>query len=558
MKGIDTMRRLGSLVGAFMLLASLTIGMIPSHADALGSQGTGGYPYWDAVSKGSGNYWVDENNNGIVDVGDPANGKDEYRSGTLNYYRNCTDYVAWKIGTYGVNVGYSNGHCGKWGVNNPAKIATVPKPGMAASRNVGSIGHVMFIDEVHSDGTITVSEYNKGNAGNYGTRTGTKAGLGITDYIDFGVDPSLVTTVASNSTDTDGDGVIDTEDDCPTVFGLASNNGCPLPVENLMGSSVVSHDDTFNIFARGINDEFYAKTWEDSSWNNLERIQNGSVFESSPMAVSYGSEINLVGRGINNEYYHSIKNSSGWTGFNRIKAGDLFEGDPVTVTYGAHMYLFGRGINQEYYVKLWDGNSWSTKSRFAPGSVFESDPSVVVFNNELHVIGRGINDEFYHNKVSNSSGWTGFSRINAGAVFEGDPVTVEHNGSINLFGRGIDQRYYKYTWNGSSWSSIHPIAPGAIFESDPSVVSFNNDLYIYGRGIDRKIYENILPANGPWRGFLKVRNGAVFEGDPVVVQYAGGLHLVARGIDHRLYKLTRTAGGWTGFENIQPGGIFEG
>lgn len=205
MKGIDAMRRLGSLVGAFMLLASLTIGMIPSHADALGSQGTGGYPYWDAVSKGSGNYWVDENNNGIVDVGDPANGKDEYRSGTLNYYRNCTDYVAWKIGTYGVNVGYSNGHCGKWGVNNPAKIATVPKPGMAASRNVGSIGHVMFIDEVHSDGTITVSEYNKGNAGNYGTRTGTKAGLGITDYIDFGVDPSLVTTVASNSTDTDGD-----------------------------------------------------------------------------------------------------------------------------------------------------------------------------------------------------------------------------------------------------------------------------------------------------------------------------------------------------------------
>ena len=113
-----------------------------------------------------------------------------YRSGYE--YRNCTDYVQWKVGTYGVTIPGNLGNGGQWYDNSPTeKRTTTPKAGEVAVVP-GALGHVAFVEAVSQDGIITVSEYNHSKNGTGDTRTGKPADMGFTEFIDFGGDPSKV------------------------------------------------------------------------------------------------------------------------------------------------------------------------------------------------------------------------------------------------------------------------------------------------------------------------------------------------------------------------------
>jgi len=107
-------------------------------------------------------------------------------------YRNCTDYVAWKLSTLSVPQSkYSNLHNGgQWATNAAAnKLAADARPvvGSVAVRESTStdrFGHVAFVEKV-SDGKITVSDYNVKKTGEGSTRTGTPKELKFTKFVHF-------------------------------------------------------------------------------------------------------------------------------------------------------------------------------------------------------------------------------------------------------------------------------------------------------------------------------------------------------------------------------------
>ena len=81
------------------------------------------------------------------------------------YTRECVSYVAWKVWSTGRYVPNFNGagHANQWpsttaqhGIAN----GSTPKAGAAAVMMVGTYGHVMYVEAVNGDGTITVSDYN--------------------------------------------------------------------------------------------------------------------------------------------------------------------------------------------------------------------------------------------------------------------------------------------------------------------------------------------------------------------------------------------------------------
>lgn len=103
---------------------------------------------------------------------DPADCIDPWRL----YVGQCVSYVAWKLDSEGYRV-YSfdgQGNAADWpdtttdywasqyGSQSAATVRSNPKVGYAAvDPNVAApYGHVMYVEDVHSDGTITVSEYN--------------------------------------------------------------------------------------------------------------------------------------------------------------------------------------------------------------------------------------------------------------------------------------------------------------------------------------------------------------------------------------------------------------
>ncbi len=103
------------------------------------------------------------------------------------YNRECVSYVAWKIAASGRRMPYwgGRGHAYQWPGNaQGAGIPTgsTPKAGAAAVMYGGPYGHIMYVEAVNGNGTITVSDYNLGVDGLY--RYYTRSASGLT-YIYF-------------------------------------------------------------------------------------------------------------------------------------------------------------------------------------------------------------------------------------------------------------------------------------------------------------------------------------------------------------------------------------
>lgn len=96
------------------------------------------------------------------------------------YYRECVSYVAWKLSSVGYGVRHfgGRGNATEWpsttsgytsqtkGIPHQGDAAVIP----AYVQGVSRVGHVMYVESVNDDGTITISEYNFAGPGQYSER----------------------------------------------------------------------------------------------------------------------------------------------------------------------------------------------------------------------------------------------------------------------------------------------------------------------------------------------------------------------------------------------------
>ncbi len=205
---------LTALTLIFGCLTALSIrNATPAQADTT-TYGNLGYPYANKpcehspyTAMGGANYC---SNYDWGPIPDTQKGWSEADSLDPNYgsygYRNCTDYVAWQLATYGVPaadyVGLGNG--GSWYDNAKSKglvgVGTTPQL-YAAAVVPGSPGHVAFLTNIaygpdKTVSTITVQEYNHDAAGDGDTWTGVPSKRGFSEYVYFG---SAMTNAPSSS-----------------------------------------------------------------------------------------------------------------------------------------------------------------------------------------------------------------------------------------------------------------------------------------------------------------------------------------------------------------------
>lgn len=88
------------------------------------------------------------------------------------YKRECVSYTAWKVSNSGRHMPYwgGRGNAKLWDDNARAAGIPVdynPRVGDVAISNSGTYGHAMYVEKVHGDGTITVSQYNASWDGRY-------------------------------------------------------------------------------------------------------------------------------------------------------------------------------------------------------------------------------------------------------------------------------------------------------------------------------------------------------------------------------------------------------
>jgi peptidoglycan hydrolase CwlO-like protein len=85
-------------------------------------------------------------------------------------YRNCTDWVAFRVKQNGGHAPSGLGNANTWDVRAPAYgygVGNAPRVGAAAVSKAGFYGHVMYVEAVNGDGSIVVSDYNRAGTGKY-------------------------------------------------------------------------------------------------------------------------------------------------------------------------------------------------------------------------------------------------------------------------------------------------------------------------------------------------------------------------------------------------------
>lgn len=98
------------------------------------------------------------------------------------YKRECVSYTAWKVASSGRHMPYwgGRGNAKLWDDNARRAgipVDTNPRVGDVAISNSGTYGHAMYVEAVHGDGTITVSQYNASWDGKYSVAKRSVTGL---------------------------------------------------------------------------------------------------------------------------------------------------------------------------------------------------------------------------------------------------------------------------------------------------------------------------------------------------------------------------------------------
>jgi surface antigen/peptidoglycan hydrolase CwlO-like protein len=141
-----------------------------------GQLGGGGYPwgYAKCIHTGQVDGWCPNY--------DWAVGGSVYNWTTGGYgFRNCTDWVSYRVGVQtGRYVPSGLGNARQWDDRAPGygfTVSSTPRDGAAAVSNYGYYGHVMYVEKVNGDGTITVSDYNRAGTGKYDVNVISPSGL---------------------------------------------------------------------------------------------------------------------------------------------------------------------------------------------------------------------------------------------------------------------------------------------------------------------------------------------------------------------------------------------
>ena len=357
------------------------------------------YPNSDAELHNLANYewWVDENDDDVKQI--QAGTNDELMSSRGFDYRNCTDGASYWVNKYtGVSIPGSWGNAYNW--DDSATSYTVKngnandiEPGDVAQSDDGNWGHVGFVTKVEKNtggnvtkievaelnrngtGDYTLSEYaNKNTSGKF-IRSGS---LDWDHFIDLnGADKGLNNEDLTPDPDTDQDGIPDSQDQCPTVAGVAAYNGCPPP--QISSSSVVAVGSQPHVFYYDVTNGNLRHGW----WNPVAVAWSFEDFDGhtntgyrlnadvgrNPTALVIGGQPHVfyydaTGGNLRHAWWNtgtsswSFENFDGYT--NTDNHVDADAGRDVTVTiYNSQPHLFYYdATNGNLRHSWWAGTAW--------------------------------------------------------------------------------------------------------------------------------------------------------------------------------------------------------
>ena len=403
--------------------------------------------------------------------------------------------------------------------------------------------------------------------------------------------------------DSDGDGIVDPDDECPNEYGTLSN-GCALAPgagRESAESAINNADDVVHLFATAQDGDPYL-VWRNpnnwaSQWAHPGGMDapNGVDLIGTPVSVqSSWNATHTFAVGDDGNVYFIWRNSSGiWTTAGWVKPGGQSAPNGITFTgelaasldnHGT-MWLFATADNGNIYALRRDSNGWSNwhlpGGNVRPSGVDLVGTPTAILNSDgvMHVFARGNDGNIYFLWRNGGGSWTSSGWIlpageaaPPGVDFVEGPVSVVNSwGTTQTFVIGDDGNVY-FLWRNSSgsWTTNEWRLPGG--NASPAGVNFtdglsavmNHDLvvHVFATGDDGNVYilwrnPNRWASEWGFPGGFAAPSGVDFIGKPISVQTSWDATLTfVFGDDGNIYKLFRTWNGlWGDTGWVKPNGI---
>jgi len=357
----DTAMNLRGMLGKVAVVGVLAAGAIAANP-SVASADTLGYPWASApcefAPSGGASCTNPSNPYDLYDWGETISGVfHPYRESGGYEYRNCTDYVAWKLESLGVAASTVNGlgNGGQWYSNAPSgERSSTPLPWDAAVVP-GNPGHVAFVESVNTDGTITVSEYNHDTHGDGDTRTATASSMGFTEFVDFGVHPS-----GGSGSGPYPHGYIDTSaaidaKSTPGWLNYTQEVGSGNATQFVMAGN-------YQMFLRGDGTVFAKNTMGPGGW-----VQETNAQGATAIAVSDTGLQLIIAPDAEVDSRSTIGGPGGWT-------QEVGPGNANAIALGGNNMMFLRG-DDTVFAKTGAGGAWTQETLSGAATAIATGPS---------------------------------------------------------------------------------------------------------------------------------------------------------------------------------------
>ncbi|KAL8656401.1 MAG: hypothetical protein Q9226_002679 [Calogaya cf. arnoldii] len=245
-----------------------------------------------------------------------------------------------------------------------------------------------------------------------------------------------------------------------------------------------------DVFAIGLGDNVYRKTWDGDFWMDGWASLGNTTFSSSPAAVAQNEHrLDLFGLGDDSSVNHYASND----GDNWIldDLGGSFNDAPVVTSWANdRMDVFVRGRGNILHHKAYDGghNGWQAEWDRIGNQSLTSQPAVVSWGrNRLDIFALDQSHSVIHQSWDGNQWQSGWDSL--GGNFTGEPAAVARSsGRLDIFAVGQDGQMYHQAWDGNRWQSDWDILPG-IPTSSPVAISRDPDsMDIFQQGFDEEIW----------------------------------------------------------------------
>ncbi|WP_427921159.1 CHAP domain-containing protein [Streptomyces sp. cg40] len=353
-------------------------------------------------------------------------------------YRNCTDYVAWKLESQGISSSLvrGRGNGGQWDDSSTGvTVTTTPEVGDAAVMEpwaTNAYGHVAYVEAVQvvsGKYQVKVSQYNWGQDGNY-SMTGWQNASTYGNFVDFN---GVNTPLGGGST---GSGNV-TADPDPLVTSLVTSDG-------------VRH-----VYSGTSSGRLYETWWSASSPSptTWELMNVGSpVTAISAQATADGNE---------HVYYGTQGGQVGevWWGpnSNGVHLGQTYSTGAVVTTISSQVtsdgiqHVYSANAAGSVYETWWGSNPATTWQVANVGVNVVSISSIVTSDGTQHIFYGATNGqvgEVWWNATSNG-GHLGFTS-NVGTNVTSVTSQITSDGVRHIYSAAADGGLYETWWGYTS------------------------------------------------------------------------------------------------------------